>query len=109
MPVIKYSISCDKKKNLTPLISCNQKECDEIRANMMTLKSFIMNEIFDLRQEITCLQLQLQQEKLSKSKISSCENEENIVIENLISQIISYKTENKFLKEETKSKQNILD
>ena len=75
---------------------------------MMALKSFLMNEIFDLRQEITSLQLQLQQEKLSKSKTDSCENEK-IVIENLKSQIASYKTENKFLKEEMKSKQNIFD
>ena len=37
-PGIKSSISCDKKKNLTPLISCNQKEVDEIRANAMALK-----------------------------------------------------------------------
>ena len=105
-PVIKSSISCDKKKNRTPLISCNQKEVDEIRANMMALKSFLMNEIFDLRQEITSLQLQLQQEKL---KTNSCENEEKIVIENLKSQITSYKAENTFLKEEMKSKQNIFD
>ena len=76
---------------------------------MMALKSFLMNEIFDLRQEITSLKLQLQQEKLSKSKTSPCKNEEKIVIENLKSQITSYKTENKFLKEEMKSKQNILD
>ena len=75
----------------------------------MELKSFLINEIFDLRQEITSLQLQLQQEKLSKSKTNSCENEEKIVIENLKSQITSYKAENTFLKEEMKSKQNILD
>ena len=68
-----------------------------------------MNEIFDLRQEITSLKLQLQQEKLSESKTNPCENEEKIVIENLKSQITSYKTENKFLKEEMKSKRNILD
>ena len=68
-----------------------------------------MNEIFDLREEITSLQLQLQQEKLNKSKTDSCENEEKIVIENLKSQIASHKTENKFFKEEMKSKQNILD
>ena len=107
--MIKSSISFDKKKNLTPLISCNQKEVDDIRTNMMALKSFLMNQIFDLRQEITSLQLQLQQEKLSKSKTNSSENEEKIVIENLKSQIALYKTENKFLKEEMKSKQNILD
>ena len=74
----------------------------------MALKSFLMNEIFDLSLEITSLQLQLQEEKLSKSKNSSCGNEEKIVIENLKSQITSYKTENKFLKEEIKSKQSIL-
>ena len=108
-PVIKSSISCDKKKNLTPLISCIQKEADIIRANMIALKSFLMNQIFDLRQEITSLKLQLQQEKLSKSKTNPCENEEKIVIENLKSQTTSYKTKNKFLKEEMKSKQNILD
>ena len=68
-PVIKSSISCDKKKNLTPLISSNQKETDILQiANMMVLKSFLMNEIFDLRQEITSLKLRLQQEKLSKPK-----------------------------------------
>ena len=53
-----------------------------------------MNEIFDLRQAITSLQLQLQQEKLSKSKTYSSGNEEKIVIENLKSQITPYKTEN---------------
>ena len=76
---------------------------------MMALKSFLMNEIFDLRQEITSLQLQLQQEKLSQLKTNFCENEEEIVIKNLKSQIALYKTEHKFLKEEMKSKQNILD
>ena len=73
---------------------------------MMALKSFLMNEIFDLREEITSLQLQLQQEKLSKSKTDSCENEEKIVIQNLKSQIASYKTEN--IKRGNKSKQKIL-
>ena len=82
--MVKSSISCDKKKNLTPLISCNQKKVDDIRANMMALKSFLMNEIFDLREEITSLQLQLQQEKLNKSKTDSCENEEKIVVDNCI-------------------------
>ena len=35
-PVIKSSISCGKKKNLAPLISCNQKEGDDIWANMIS-------------------------------------------------------------------------
>ena len=57
---------------------------------MMALKSFLMNEIFDLRLEITSLQLHLQEEKLSKSKTNSCGNGEKIVIENLKSPITSY-------------------
>ena len=46
----------------------------------MALKTILINEILDLRQEITSLQLQLQEEKLIESKTNSCENEENIVI-----------------------------
>ena len=46
---------------------------------------------------------------MSKSKTDSRENEEKIVIKNLKSQIALYKTENEFLKEEMKSKQNLLD
>ena len=30
-PAIKSSISCDKKNNLTPLISSNQKKVDDIQ------------------------------------------------------------------------------
>ena len=46
---------------------------------------------------------------MSKSKTDSRENEEKIVIKNLKSQIALCKTENEFLKEEMKSKQNLLD
>ena len=74
---------------------------------MMVPILFLMNVIFDLRQEITFLQLQLHDEKFSKSKTNSCGNEEKIIIENIKSQITSYKTENKFLKEKMKSKQSI--
>ena len=46
---------------------------------------------------------------MSKSKTDSRENEEKIVIKNLKCQIALYKRENEFLKEEMKSKQNLLD
>ena len=46
---------------------------------------------------------------MSKSNTDSRENEEKIVIKNLKSQIALYKRENEFLKEEMKSKQNLLD
>ena len=38
----------------------------------------------DSHNKITFLQLQLHEQKFSKSKTNSCENEEKIVIENLI-------------------------
>ena len=63
-PVIKSTsdISCDMRKSLTAL------EVDILRANMMAIKSFFMNEIYDLRQDISSLQLKLQQEKLNQSE-----------------------------------------
>ena len=59
-PVVKTisNTSCDMSKSLTAL------EVDNLRANMMAIKSFFMNEIYDVRQEISSLQLKLQQEKL---------------------------------------------
>ena len=61
-PVIKTTsdTSCDMRKIPTAL------EVDILRTNMMAIKSFFMNEIYDLRQEISSLQLKLQQEKLNQ-------------------------------------------
>ena len=41
-------------------------DVDKLRANMMTIESFFMNEIYELREEISSLQLKLQQEKLNQ-------------------------------------------
>ena len=39
-------------------------DVDKLRVNMMAIESFFMNEIYELREEISSLQLKLQQEKL---------------------------------------------
>ena len=41
-------------------------DVDKLRANMMAIESFFMNEIYELREEISFLQLKLQQEKLNQ-------------------------------------------
>ena len=63
-------------------------DVDNLRANMMAIKSFLMNEIYDLRQEISSLQLKLQQKKLNQSGNNNiCEKDEKIIIEDLKNQI----------------------
>ena len=76
-PVIKTTsgTSRDMRKSPTAL------EVDILRANMMAIKSFFMNEIYDLRQEISSLQLKLQQEKLNQSGYNNiCEKDKKITI-----------------------------
>ena len=73
-PVVKTTsdTSCHLRKSRTAL------DVAKLRANMMTIKSFFMNEIYELRQEISSLQLKLQQEKLNQSGNNNvCEKDEN--------------------------------
>ena len=46
--------SCHLRKSQTAL------DVDKLRTNMMAIKSFFMNEIYELRQEVSSLQLKLQ-------------------------------------------------
>ena len=74
MPVVKTTsdTSCHLRKSPTAL------DIDKLKANMMTIKSFFMNEIYELRQEISSLQLKLQQEKLNQSGNNNvCKKDEN--------------------------------
>ena len=105
-PVIKTTsdTSCDMRKSPTAL------EVDILRANMMAIKSFFMNEIYDLRQEVSSLQLKLQQEKLNQSGCNNiCEKEENIIIEDLKTKLDFYQRENQLLKDETMAKQRTIE
>ena len=68
-----------------------------------------MNEIYDLRQEISSLQLKLQQEKLNQSgKSNLCEKDEKIIIEDLKTKLDFYQRENQLLKDETMAKQRTI-
>ena len=77
--------SCNMRKSPTAL------EVDNLRANMMAIKSFFMNEIYGLRQEISSLQLKLQQEKLNHSGNNNvCKKDEKIIIEDLKTKLDFY-------------------
>ena len=105
-PVIKATsdTSCDMRKSPTAL------GVDILRANMMAIKSFFMNEIYDLRQEISSLQLKLQQEKLNQSGYNNiCEKDEKIIIEDLKTKLDFYQRENQLLKDETMAKQRAIE
>ena len=96
-PVVKTTsdTSCHLRKSPTAL------DVDKLKANMMAIKSFFMNEIYELRQEISSLQLKLQQEKLNQSgNTKVCEKED----ENII-----YRRENQLLIDETMTKQGTIE
>ena len=78
-PPTKSQVSLNNPKSETPLILNIQKELDNVRAKMLALKSFFMNEIYELRQGISSVRSQLEQERLHHSRNNDCvEKEENI-------------------------------
>ena len=62
-PLTKSQVSLNNPKSETPLILNIQKELDNMRAKMLALKSFFMNEIYDLKQGISSVRSQLEQEQ----------------------------------------------
>ena len=56
-PLTKFQVSLNNTKSETPLILNIQKELDNVRAKMLALKSFFMNEIYELKKEITANQM----------------------------------------------------
>ena len=106
MPAIKPTsdTSCDMRKSPTVL------DADNLRANMMEIKSSFMNETNDLRQEISSLQLKLQQEKLDQSRNNNvCGKDEKIIIEDLKTKLDLYQRENQLLKDEAMAKQRTIE
>ena len=69
-------------------------ELEDINAKMISLKAFLMNEIYDLRQEI-----EIRDENFSKNNRS---------IEEVKSKLQCYERENQTLKDEKASKKNII-
>ena len=106
MPAIKPTsdTSCDMRKSPTVL------DADNLRANMMEIKSSFMNETNDLSQETSSLQLKLQQEKLDQSRNNNvCGKDEKIIIEDLKTKLDLYQRENQLLKDEAMAKQRTIE
>ena len=85
-------------------------DVDNLTANMMAIKSFFMNEIYELKQEISTLQLQLHHKKLNQSGNNNvCEKEEKIIIEDLKTKLGFYQRKNQLLKDEKMTKQRTIE
>ena len=70
---------------------------------MICLKSFFMNEIYDLRQEISSVWSQLKQDSFDQSRNNDCVEEDEITNEELKAKLHSHQNENQLLKEEIKT------
>ena len=68
----KAQVSFNNSKIESRLVLNNQKELDNVRAKILALKSFFMEEIYDLRQEISSVRSQLEQERLHHSRNNDC-------------------------------------
>ena len=88
-----------------PLVLNNQKELDNVRAKILALKSFLIEEIYDLRQEISSVRSQLEQERLHHSKNNDCMEKE----ENNNQKLKDKQIENQLLREEINNKQKTIE
>ena len=104
-PLTKSQVSLNNPKSETTLILNIQKELDNMRAKKLALKSFFMNEIYDLRQGISSVRSQLEQERLYHSRNNDCVEKEESINQKLKDTLHSYQIENQLLREEIKNKQ----
>ena len=80
-----------------------------MQVKVLALKSLFMNEICDLRQEISPVRSQVEQERLHHSKNKDCAGEEENINEELKAKLHSCHKEIQLLKEEIKSKQKTIE
>ena len=104
-PLTKSQVSLNNPKSETPLVLNILKELDNVRAKMLALKSFFMNEIYDLRQEISSVRSQLEQERLHHSRNNDGVEKEENINQKLKDKLHSCQIENQLLREEIKNKQ----
>ena len=102
-PLTKSQVSFKNPKSESPLVLNSQKELDNVRANILALKSFFMEEMYDLRQDISFARSQLEQERLHHSRNDCVKKEENNN-EELKDKSHSCQIENQLLREEIKNK-----
>ena len=105
LKLTKSQVSFSNPKSDSPLALNNQKELDNVRAKILALKSFFMEEIYDLRQEISSVRSQLEQERLHHSKNNDCMEKE----ENNNQKLKDKQIENQLLREEINNKQKTIE
>ena len=76
---------------------------------MLALKSFFMNEIYYLRQEISSVRSQLEQERLHHSRNNDCVEKEENINQKLKDKLHLCQIENQLLREEIKNKQKTVE
>ena len=75
----------------------------------LALKSFFIEEIYDLRQEISSVRSQLEQERLHHSRNNDCVEKEKNNNQELKDKLHSCQIENQLLREEIKNKQKAIE
>ena len=98
-PLTKSQVSFNNPKSESPLILNNQKELHNVRAKILALKSFFMNEIYDLRQDISSVRSQFEQERLHHSRNNDCVEEVENINQELKDKLHSCQIENQLLRE----------
>ena len=68
-PLTKSQVSFNNPKIESTLVLINHKELDNVRAKILALKSFLMDEIYDLRQEFHPLDHSLNKKDFGTQKI----------------------------------------
>ena len=109
LKLTKSQVSFSNPKSDSPLALNNQKELDNVRAKILALKSFFMEEIYDLRQEISSVRSQLEQERLHHSRNNDCVEKEKNNNQELKDKLHSCQIENQLLREEIKNKQKTIE
>ena len=104
----KSQVSFNNPKCDSPLILNNQKELDNVRAKILALKSFFIDEIYNLRQEISSVWSQLEQERLHHSRNNDCVEKAENNNQELKDKLHSWQIENQLLIEEIKNKQKTI-
>ena len=89
-------------KTKDPKTPINTDKIDEFTAQLVAMKAYFMNEVFELKNEIARL-------KEALLNVGNSFSEENLDTENLKSQIALLQLENTFIKTELNYKQHIIE
>ena len=99
---ITVDISVETPKTKDAITPINPDKIDEFTAQLVAMKAFFMNEVFELKNEIARL-------KEASLNAGNSFSEENLDTENLKYQISLLQRENTFIKTELNNKQHIME